>query len=227
MSLKDCLFCKAVLGTKSSDIDLLKKGFLMLVLTVTDTCFKVTCLYTRHRKFWHLLKQIGELQPEGQIHPTLNLNKALLKHIHVPKVLSAFLQHQQTWVDVTETIRQQSLKYWLSGLVWKSLLTFDLRDFISLVFCHAYTGTPQIHCIREIAFALFYRWRNWGSERWNDFSLFTHLINGTTHFEHSNLIPGLGSPSFLLLLLSLFLFGGGEGLACTEQQTYTKVERKG
>ena len=59
MSLKDCLFCKAVLGTRSSDIDSLKKGFLMLVLTVTDTSFKVTCLYPRHRKFWHLLKQIG------------------------------------------------------------------------------------------------------------------------------------------------------------------------
>ena len=73
-----------------------------------------------------------EEEVNHQIHPTLNLNKALLKHIHVPKVLSAFLQHQQTWVDVTETIHQQSLKYWLSGLVWKSLLTFDLENWLEV-----------------------------------------------------------------------------------------------
>lgn len=68
-------------------------------------------------------------------------------------------------------------------------------------------GTPQIHCIREISFALFYRWRNWGgSERWNDFSMFTHLINGTTIFEHSSTCSrGWGVQVFLLLLFSLFL----------------------
>ena len=57
--------------------------------------------------------------------------------------------------------------------------------------------------------------------------MFTLLVNGKTHFKHTNLVPGLGSPSlFSFVCFSFFLFGAREGLTYTKQQTYTKVETK-
>lgn len=67
------------MGTDSSDTDMIMGGLLTLILTMTDTCFKVTVVFTLDIERLALLK-IGWQTP---VWPTLRfVNKALLEHSH-------------------------------------------------------------------------------------------------------------------------------------------------